>query len=65
MDLNVISDCTVPQREQSAMQMAGNGFTNDAKLKIGQNSVDGKVIIVPTVRAVEMKTVQKLGSLCM
>jgi hypothetical protein len=64
VDVNVISDCTVLQREQSAMQMAGNGFPNDAKLKIGQNSVDSKVKILPIVREGEMKTVQKLVSLC-
>jgi len=32
MDVNVISDLTVPQREQSALQMAESGFPKDAKL---------------------------------
>jgi hypothetical protein len=32
MDVNVISDCTVTQREESALQMAENGFPNDTKL---------------------------------
>jgi len=64
MGVNLISDSTVPQREQSALKMAENGFPNDANLILVQNSVDTKVKFVPNARAFGMKTAQRLGSLC-